>query len=313
MASPFDVLTTILPAVLLERALGTLPEETHPLDRVAELAKEGGMGGGMSGIISGVLFAVLRGVVWIGRKLPRPLGWVMEAVLLYLVLSPSKLAQTAEDVKTNLERRDLASARVKLAELVTDKDVSLMDEKQMAEAAIEAVAVQTVSAVTGPLFYYVTGGVPAAWNYYYVNKATHDLDDAQIRDGLNFAPARLTAFLMMVAAEIRNLIRSRHNIQGYVKRSNRLESQSTPLVASFKTWQSDQELTADPNSGQTVSAMAGGVGVQLGAVGESGRPANPEDIRAAVRIMQLTAGLFVALYGLVRFVMYLFRGKEPQE
>ena len=32
MASPFDVLTTILPAVLLERALGTLPEETHPLD-----------------------------------------------------------------------------------------------------------------------------------------------------------------------------------------------------------------------------------------------------------------------------------------
>ena len=95
MSSPFDVVTTIIPAVLLERVIGRLPEDAHPIDVIAAVAKEGGYSGAMSGVLGALLFGVVRVVVWIGRKLPRPLGWILEAVLLYLVLSPNKLAQTA--------------------------------------------------------------------------------------------------------------------------------------------------------------------------------------------------------------------------
>ncbi|MCB0033163.1 MAG: cobalamin biosynthesis protein [Anaerolineales bacterium] len=314
MTSSMDVITTVLPAIALEQVIGAPQSEVHPLRLLASSLHQllGNdeksnylpltAGGGTA------IFTTLKMVTAISRKLPRPLGWALDTALLYLILGPGRIAKMAENIKTVLSQRNREAARELLGTELADRDVSQMDESQMAEAVIELIAVQTVSEVTAPLFYYAVGGVPIALAYYYVNQnieeAVADGDETavRVREWLNFIPARVTALLMMVAAEIRHLIRSRHNIQGYVKRSQRLASQTTPMMAAWQTWRSDQDLTADLNSGQTISALAGGIGVKIGVVGASGRQPEAEDIRAAVRIMQLTVGLFVGLYGFLRLL-----------
>lgn len=318
MSPSFDTFTIVLPALAMEQSIGAPPAEAHPIqlvtaalngliERHADVEESTAVVPLTVTIAGGaLLFTVLKVVVTLGRKLPLGLGTSLESALLYLILGPARLTELAENIRTVLEQRNIESARELLRAQLLDRDVNQMDSSQIAEATMELVATKTVSDVTAPLFYYAVGGVPAALAYYYVNQSARTAADAgdeaaaQLQDWLNYIPARITAFLMMVAAEIRHAIRSRHNFNEYIQQTQQLDPQHTPFLAALHTWRHDQDLTSDLNSGQMLSALAGGTGIKLGIMGADGRAPQSEDIRAAVRIMQLTVGLFLALYAFLR-------------
>ena len=109
----------------------------------------------------------------------------------------------------------------------------------------------------------------------YLGKASARLDDV-----VNLVPARLSALLLLIAGSLCRL----------------------PIRRGWQTMLRDQSLTASPNAGWTMSAMAGLLGSRLEKVGhyclgqEMPEPA-ADDISKAVRIGEraVALALFLAL------------------
>jgi adenosylcobinamide-phosphate synthase len=91
----------------------------------------------------------------------------------------------------------------------------------------------------------------------------------------NYLPARITAYLMVVAA--------------FLSGEDGREA--------WRILQRDKHKTASPNAGYTIGAMAGALGIQLEkqgyySLGDDHGHIEAEDILKALRVMTLTAALF---------------------
>jgi adenosylcobinamide-phosphate synthase len=120
-------------------------------------------------------------------------------------------------------------------------------------------AESTCDGIVAPLFFLAIGGAPLAWCY----KAVNTLDSlvghieppyrdfgwasARLDDAMNWIPARLTAWLIILAGSIRFRSLSR-------------------LRDGWATLMRDGGKHPSPNSGRPEAAMAGALGVQLGGI-----------------------------------------------
>ncbi len=193
-------------------------------------------------------WVVIRGA---GRLHPLA-GEVSTILILYFCFAARDLADHAMKVYAALSRGDLLAARRQVA-LMVGRDTAKLNEEEVARAAVESVAENTVDGVVAPLFFAFLAGPVGALVY----KAVSTLDStfgyrneryiefgrasAKLDDVANYLPARLTVPLMVLAA--------------------------LPLGGALRTWRiccRDGRRHGSPNSGLAEAAMSGALGVQLG-------------------------------------------------
>jgi adenosylcobinamide-phosphate synthase len=195
-----------------------------------------------------------------------------------------------------LDRHDLDEARRLLPALV-GRDPSGLDEKEVARAAVESVAENTVDAVVAPALWAVACGATGAFAYRAVNTLDamvghrsaryeqYGWASARLDDLAGWVPARLTA--AMVAAV-------RPSVAGEVWRTVRRDAPAHP----------------SPNAGVAEAAFAAALGLRLGGenrYGErgervelrpplgSGRPPEAGDIARAIALSRDVARALVVV------------------
>ena len=223
------------------------------------------------------------------RKLPFPYGEILYiivgAILFKATFAISGMGQYTKPIATSLRKNDLAGARKWLPYIVR-RDPNSLNERQIISAAVESIAESTTDGITAPFFFFALFGVPGAFAYRVVNTLDSmvgykNLENknvgwfsAKLDTIANYIPARVTAYLMIVAA--------------FLLGENSRES--------WRILQRDKHKTASPNAGYTISAMAGALNIQLEKQGYytlgDDHGISAEHISKALRVMTLTAVLF---------------------
>lgn len=236
------------------------------------------------------------------------LGIAVEMIMTYQILAAKCLKDESMKVYQCLKEKTLPEAR-KAVSMIVGRDTDCLDEAGVAKAAIETVAENTSDGVIAPMLYTALGGPILGLLY----KAVNTMDSiigykndtylyfgraaAKLDDVVNFLPARISAYLMIIASFIGGKCFSGKRAYYIYKRDNKNH--------------------ASPNSAQTESVCAGALGIQLAGdasyfgkiekkpyIGDSVRAVEYEDIRRVNRLMYLTAWLSAIICLLALLLLY---------
>lgn len=205
---------------------------------------------------------------------------VVQVILIFYCLAGTTLIREVRDVFRAVDR-SLEEGRKQVARIV-GRDTSTLSAQEVRTAALETLAENLSDGVIAPLFWYLILGVPGMVAYKMVNTLDSMIGyrneryrhfgrfAARLDDVANFLPARLTAFLMVLAS-------GRLSLLAFVGKYG---------------WQH-----ASPNSGYPEAALAGILDCRFGGphvyfgeevwkpyIGTNDRPLTTEDMRTAVRI-----------------------------
>jgi adenosylcobinamide-phosphate synthase len=210
---------------------------------------------------------------------------IVGAILFKATFAIRGMGQYTKPIAKALKHNDLAGAR-KWLPFIVRRDPNSLNERQIVSAAVESVAESTTDGITAPFFFFALFGVPGAFAYRVVNTLDSMVGyknvenrnigwfSAKLDTIANYVPARLTAYLMVVAS--------------FVLREDWRES--------WRILQRDKHKTASPNAGFTISAMAGALNIQLEKQGYyklgDDHGISAEHITKALRVMTVTAVLF---------------------
>jgi adenosylcobinamide-phosphate synthase len=213
----------------------------------------------------------------------------VHVLLLYFAIGLRSLRDHTAPIAVALAAGDLAAARSATARIVS-RDTAQAGPSELAKAGVESLLENGNDAVFGALFWFVIAGGPGAllfrlantldamWGYRTARLNEYGCVAARIDDGLNLAPARLTA---LTYALIGN------------------------TGAALRCWRTQAPLWSSPNAGPVMAAGAGALGVVLGGsaiyegVVESrpllgaGRPARGTDIGRAWRLVAATTACWL--------------------
>ena len=245
-------------------------------------------------------------------------GVVCETILTAYILAAGSLWRESMLVGEKLRSEGISSARLALS-MIVGRDTDRLTEEEITKAAVETVAENTSDGVIAPLLYTAAGGPILGFFY----KAVNTMDSmlgyrndryeafgrtaAKADDVMNFLPSRISAFFMIVACFLLELLPG--DVNGR---------------EAIRIWKRDRRNHSSPNSAQTESVCAGALGIRLGGTHEyGGIPVNkptigdekrkPElaDIRRANVLMfvteLLTAAVLLIVLGTINFV--LLKGK----
>ena len=292
----------LLFAVMLDRLLPEPPLKIHPvvwMGHTINLLKRPAPQRPILSFLYGcfIVIAVVAfwtGITYVVADLLRAAGSIayvlVGALILRTTFTVKGLSSAAKGVRDALNQDRLDEAREGLKHLVS-RDASTLTAPLVAAAAIESVAENTTDSYVAPWLAFAIFGLPGAvayravntldsmlghrGKYEYLGKASARLDDV-----VNLIPARISALLILVAGALSRL----------------------PSALGWKILIRDRNLTASPNAGWTMSAMAGLLGSRLEKVGHYclgwGLPEpKVEDIDKAVRVAEIGAilGLATAL------------------
>ncbi|WP_331710060.1 adenosylcobinamide-phosphate synthase CbiB [Fictibacillus phosphorivorans] len=244
-------------------------------------------------------------VVWAAYHLHVVIGILIESVLIATTIAAKGLKEAGLSVYDPLIREDMKEARFKLSWIV-GRDTDQLQQSEIVRGTVETIAENTSDGVTSPLFFALIGGAPLAFVYRAVNtcdsmvgyKNDRFLEfgwaSARFDDLLNYIPARLTGWLMILGNRKKKKIRV-----SWLKQ----EAKNHP----------------SPNSGWGEAAVAGILGIQLGGtntykgvvshrpvIGEAYSDLEPVHIVESISIMEkavvwftvfllATGGIFLAV------------------
>ena len=299
----------ILIAYGLDLLIGDPPWLPHPVRAIAYFAKSGEtfwrgflqdqrLAGVMTviSVLVGVGGAVFGLLELAGIMHPRVVD-CLTIYLLYASLAARDLACHSRRVYKALASGDLVLARQQVA-MIVGRETENLDETEVSRACVESVAENIVDGITAPLFWAALFGPLGAMLY----KATNTMDSmfgykneryyefgwaaARLDDLANYAPSRLSAVIVILAAVLLG-----HSPQ-----------------RAFHVWRRDRRCHASPNSAQTEAAVAGALGIQLGGpsiyfghvvnkptIGDTNQPLTWRHILATNRLLRLTTSLMVLL------------------
>ena len=222
-------------------------------------------------------------------------GVIAEAVMTCQILATKCLRVESMRVYDAL-RTDGVEAGRRAVSMIVGRDTSVLDESGVTRAAVETVAENTSDGVIAPMLYTAIGGPVLGFVY----KAVNTMDSmlgykndkymyfgrfaARLDDVVNFIPARISAYLMIIATFIGGRQFDGRN--------------------AYRIFKRDRFNHASPNSAQTESVCAGALRVQLAGdavyfgklvkkkyIGDGLREIEYEDIKRANRLMYITAFL----------------------
>ncbi len=288
-------------ALSLDLVLGDPPDFLHPvawMGKTAALLEKGNQsrrpaarflyGTGLVLFII-ALFAVPAYTALVYLKSVNSIAYVIGgAVIFKTTFSFRDLRRTALGIMRLLRDNNLEQARFELRGLV-HRDARHLTRPLLVSAAVESVAENASDSFVAPLFYFLLFGIPGAVAYRVVNTLDAMLGHhgkyeylgkfaARLDDVLNIIPARLTALLLVLAAFL-----------------SRKDGRAAWYTASR-----DHANTESPNAGWPMAAVAGALDVQLEKrghykLGRGNALLTPETIGASVKLLQLTALLWVVI------------------
>jgi adenosylcobinamide-phosphate synthase len=298
-----QALAVLLLAVALDVTLGEPPPLLHPvvwMGRTIALCepaviRRGRVAQLLAGATMALAVPALFGTgAWVFDRLFRgqPLLQVIVcAVLLKTTFALRALGRAAHAVRDAITQGRIDDARSGLMALCS-RDASLLDAPELVGATIESVAENASDSFVAPLFWFALFGVPGAMVY----RAVNTLDAmigyhgryewlgkvaARLDDAMNLVPARLTAWLLIVAGAV----------AGFDARRG-----SSVLAR-------DGARTESPNAGRPMAAMAGLLGVELTKrgqykLGDAREALEPSQIDRASRVV-LVASIFAVIVTVV--------------
>lgn len=225
------------------------------------------------------------GIAYILYQVSPFLSLLATAYLLKSTFSFSFLWQVSSDIFNDLKAGGLDAARASLPALV-GRDVSKLNQGQLASCVIESLGENFVDGIFSPLFYFTIFGLPGALAY----RAINTLDSmvgykdekhrevgwasARIDDVTNFIPARLGALPMAA-------------VSGHPFRSIKIAVRDGGNAPSV-------------NSGYPMAALAGALGLRLEklnyyVLGEGLKPCGVDDIPKAIRLNQILSACIVVI------------------
>ena len=219
---------------------------------------------------------------------------VMEILLVFYCLAGTTLSREvrgvfrAADISLQAGRRQVAR--------IVGRDTATLSDQEVKIAALETGAENLSDGVVAPLFWYAILGVPGMVTYKMINTLDSMIGykteryrefgtvAARIDDVANYLPARITAFLMLLAA-------GRLRLWGFVKCFSRHH--------------------LSPNSGWPEAALAGILDCRFGGahiyfgelidkpfIGKTDRNVNTSDMKIALRINSIVELMTVGLAAL---------------
>ncbi|NCB91053.1 MAG: cobalamin biosynthesis protein CobD [Clostridia bacterium] len=230
------------------------------------------------------------------------LGTAIEAFMCYQLLATRSLKDESKKVYDALKKGDIVKSR-RAVSMIVGRDTQELDEQGVTKAAVETVAENTSDGIIAPLLYMVIGGAVLGFAY----KAINTMDSmvgykndkyryfgtaaARLDDVVNYIPARLAAWIMILAA--------------YTNGMNGKQA--------MKIYRRDKNKHASPNSAHTEAVMAGALEIQLAGdawyfgklhkkkfIGDPIRPVEIEDILRSHELMYATAVLAFLIFGTIR-------------
>ena len=295
------------PVVLMGRYISWYEKRLRPLFPKTQRGELLG-GAGLAVSLPLLTLALCVAVCHIARCLGPMAELILQSFWCFQALAARGLAQESGRVYAALKRGDLPGARQAVSRIV-GRDTEALDAEGVAKAAVETVAENFSDGVAAPLLYMMLGGAPLALCY----KAVNTMDSmvgyknerylhfgraaAKLDDAANHLPSRIAALFWIAAALLTGL----------------------DARSAYRIWRRDARLHLSPNAGQTESACAGSLGVQLGgaawyfgrryekaALGDARRPCEAEDIRRANRMMLCGSVLLLLACVSLRFLLVRF-------
>lgn len=299
----------ILPLLLgwgLDRMLGDPAWLPHPVVGFGRLIAWGEhrLNRGKRRVLKGALLAwglvlsvlLLSWALLLGAdRLHWSLGLLLRTLLVFFCLAGTTLRREVAEVYGAVER-SLEEGRRQVGRIV-GRDTSRLSAQEIRTAALETLAENQSDGVVAPLLWLALGGVPAMLAYKMVNTLDSMIGyrterygefgrvAARTDDVANWLPARLTAFLMVLAS-------GRLSLLPFVRRYGHCH--------------------ASPNSGWPEAALAGILDCRFGGphyyfgelfdkpyIGEHERQLGREDLRLSLRISLRTEMLALSILVLI--------------
>jgi len=304
----------VIVAAALDLALGDPPNRLHPVAWIGRAIAGGRRalcrGGRAQLVVGGALVTLAVAAVAAAAGLAvatlaarlGSAGPLVEGAALSLLLSIRGLVRAARAVAGPLAAGDLEAARAAVACHLVSRPTATLGPDEVASAAVESVAENLTDALVAPLCFYLVFGLAGAAAYRAVNTADAMLGyrdgslewfgklAARLDDVLNFVPARLAALGLVAGA-----VAAGEDARGALRMLRR-----------------DGALTASPNAGRTMAAMAGALGLTLGKRGAyrlgEGRPPTAGDVARAVGVFAWAAGLTLGALLLLDSLALFLRG-----
>ncbi|QTA82460.1 Cobalamin biosynthesis protein [Desulfonema limicola] len=278
------------------RCMGKAIDSLEPVFRKFPLSLT--ISGGVFAIclISGIWLLTFFLVKTAGFFYP-PLKAFLEIIIIYFCIAPHSLEKAGMEIYRILKQNNLPEARQKLS-MIVGRDVTKLSETGAARAAVETVAENLSDGVIAPLFFAALGGAPLIMAYKMINTLDSMIGyknekyinfgriAARIDDIANYIPARISVFLIALAAQIL----------------------SQKGKAALKTAKLEGNKHTSPNAGYPEAAFAGALGIRLGGpniyhgtrvekpyIGKWFAEVKVEDIKKACDLMFLSSFLWFAL------------------
>ena len=223
------------------------------------------------------------------------LSTLLSSLIIFYCLAGTTLIREVRQTFLAVDR-SLDEGRKQVARIV-GRDTSQLSAQEIRTAALETLAENLSDGVIAPLFWLAIGGVPGMLAYKMVNTLdsmigykTDRYKDfgcfaAHLDDVANYFPARITAFLMVLASGRFSLLK---------------------FVAEYGSHH------ASPNSGYPEAALAGILGCRFGGphtyfgqlfdkpyIGDHDRPLTTDDMHIAIRINRTSECIAILLLILI--------------
>jgi adenosylcobinamide-phosphate synthase len=180
-------------------------------------------------------------------------GWIGEALLASTLLSQKSLEDHVRAVADGL-KQNLKLGREAVSHII-GRDPDTLDESGVSKGALESLAENMSDGVLAPLFWLLIAGLPGIALYKAINTADSMIGyksdkyrdfgwaAARIDDLVNLIPARLTGYLIALAASLS----SKHSGREALRAMGR-----------------DAPTHLSPNAGWPEAALAGALAIRLG-------------------------------------------------
>ncbi len=263
-------------------------------------------------VIGGTV-AIVSIVLFFAASLSPAIEGLVAVILLYTTIAARDLLRHSNEVYVELrDSSTLNNARIAVGKIV-GRDTNKLDADGICRAAIETVAENMVDGITAPLFYAILASclspilnispiscsVVGAFAY----KSINTMDSmiayknekylifgrvaAKLDDAVNFFPARVSGFCLIIAAFLLKL--------DYKKAA--------------KVFFRDRLKHSSPNAGHTEAATAGALGLRLGGpsvyfnkivekpyMGDDDFQPKPEDIKKTNRLVIVGSLIFFGFF-----------------
>ena len=256
-------------------------------------------------LVCGISVFTVWGLMKLAYNLNFWCGFLLEVIMCYQLFAVRSLKDESMKVYKELAKQDLEASR-KAVSMIVGRDTENLTIEGVTKATVETIAENTSDGTLAPMFYMFIGGPVLGWFY----KAVNTMDSmvgyknekylnfgryaAKFDDVMNFIPARLCGWLMILASMFLKM----------------------DWKNAKKIFVRDRFNHASPNSAQTEAVMAGALRIQLAGdawyfgkryekpiIGDALRPVEIEDIPRANRLLYATAIVSLIIFSVIRLLL----------